>query len=111
MSSSLLKRLSTSPLLSLHARNFSTIHAASPTGESFNVCASVCGFDVCRRAYASSGSTARDRVDELLLGRRERRRAAGRADDARQVHADDLLGMQQRHLPDDDAAESLPRTP
>src|SRR2546423_12798127 len=34
-SSSLLKRVSTSPLQSLQARNFSTIQAAKPTGESF----------------------------------------------------------------------------
>ncbi len=33
---SLVKRLSMSPLQSLQVRNFSTIHAASPAGESFN---------------------------------------------------------------------------
>ncbi len=35
-SSSFVKRFSTSPSQSLHARNFSTIQAASPAGESFS---------------------------------------------------------------------------
>jgi hypothetical protein len=34
---------STSPLLSLQARHFSTIHAARPTGESVSPYPSVCG--------------------------------------------------------------------
>jgi len=37
------KLRSTSPPQSLHVRNFSTIHAASPTGESLRPKASVCG--------------------------------------------------------------------
>jgi hypothetical protein len=42
-SSSLLNTDSTSPSQSLHARNFSTIHAASPAGESDRPAASVAG--------------------------------------------------------------------
>jgi hypothetical protein len=43
-SSSLLKRRSISPPQSLQVRNFSTIHAANPAGESVSPYASVCGF-------------------------------------------------------------------
>ena len=39
-----MKRRSTSPSQSLHARSFSTIHAASPIGESWRAKARVCGF-------------------------------------------------------------------
>ncbi len=43
-SSSFVKRRSTSPPQSLHALNFSTIHAARPAGESVSPYASVWGF-------------------------------------------------------------------
>jgi hypothetical protein len=43
----LVKLLSTSPRQSLQARSFSTIHAASPTGESVSPNAAVCGFVRC----------------------------------------------------------------
>ena len=42
-SSSLVKRLSTSPSQSLNDRNISTSHAASPAGESLTAKARVCG--------------------------------------------------------------------
>jgi hypothetical protein len=42
------------PPQSLHARNFSTIHAASPTGESFKPGARLCGFVDWISAYVPS---------------------------------------------------------
>ena len=42
-SSSFVTQASTSPPQSVQARNFSTIHAASPAGESVSAKASVCG--------------------------------------------------------------------
>jgi hypothetical protein len=38
---------SITPSQSLHARNFSPIHAASPAGESLSDAANVCGFVLC----------------------------------------------------------------
>jgi hypothetical protein len=48
--SSFVKRRSTSPSQSLHARSFSTIHAASPAGESVSPKAAVWGFVRCMAA-------------------------------------------------------------
>ena len=48
--SSLVKLRSMSPSQSLHARSFSTIHAASPAGESVSPTAAVCGFVRCMAA-------------------------------------------------------------
>ena len=45
--SSLVKRRSSWPAKSLHARSFSTIYAASPAGESVSPTAAVCGFVRC----------------------------------------------------------------
>src|SRR5262249_27505744 len=55
------KREKTSPLQSLQLRNFSRIHASSPTGESFNPYASVFGRVACRWPYAPSSSSQRAR--------------------------------------------------
>jgi hypothetical protein len=48
--SSFVKRRSMSPPQSLHARSFSTIHAASPAGESVSPKAAVWGFVRCMAA-------------------------------------------------------------
>lgn len=54
--SSFVKRRSMSPSQSLHARSFSTIHAASPAGESVRPKAAVWGFVRCTAAYAPSAA-------------------------------------------------------
>lgn len=49
-------RRATSPSQSLHARNFSAIHAASPSGESLSATASVSGFVMWTCAYPPSSA-------------------------------------------------------
>ena len=55
-SSSFVNRVSRSPPQSLHLWNFSTIHAASPAGESFNPGARLSGLVPWISAYAPSFS-------------------------------------------------------
>ena len=75
-----------SPSQSLHARNFSTIQASSPAGESLSAAPSVCGLVCCSTAYPdSSRRNARQRREVGLLVVAERDRLLGRI---RERHVD-----------------------
>ena len=92
-------RVSGSPSQSLQVRNFSTIHASSPAGESLSAMPSVCGLVPCNCAYAASSRWKRRHRGEiglLLVGERRPDPSGGRGDRHVEVERRAVLGIERR---------------